>query len=79
MHKNLPPAQDKVYDIFTEVAAFVKWVDATALNMGGLQACKFCRTNRGPSGPTVHFFKLGSWAPGLFGISGDIFVIFYYV
>ena len=40
------PAQDEVYDIFTEVAAFVKWVNATALDMGGLHACKFCRNDR---------------------------------
>ena len=48
------PAQGEVYDIFTEVASFVKWVDATALSMGGLQACEFlekyhhCTTSCGP-------------------------------
>ena len=34
------PVQDKVYDIFTDVAAFMEWVNATTLNMGGLQTCK---------------------------------------
>ena len=38
------PVQDEVYDIFTEVSAFVKWINATAVNMGGLQACKFLET-----------------------------------
>ena len=35
------PAQGEVHDIFTEVASFVKWIDAGALSMGGLQACEF--------------------------------------
>ena len=37
------PVQDKVYDIFTDVAIFMEWVNVTTLNMGGLQTCKiFC-------------------------------------
>ena len=34
-------AQDiNMYDIFTEVAAFMDWINATSSNMGGLQTCK---------------------------------------
>ena len=29
-----------MYDIFTEVAVFMEWINATASNMGGLQTCE---------------------------------------
>ena len=28
-----------VFDIFTEVAAFMKWINGTIMSMGGMQAC----------------------------------------
>ena len=31
--------QDNVFDIFTEVAAFMKWINGTLMGMGGMQAC----------------------------------------
>ena len=38
--ENFTAIQDEVYDIFTEVATFMEWVNAMASNMGGLQTCK---------------------------------------
>ena len=31
--------KENVYDLYTEVAAFMGWINETILNMGGMQAC----------------------------------------
>ena len=31
--------QVNVLDIYTEVAAFMKWINGTIMGMGGMQAC----------------------------------------
>ena len=33
--------QEGVFDIYTDVAAYVKWINETILSVGGMQACGY--------------------------------------
>ena len=33
--------QVNVFDIYTEVSAFMKWINGTIMSIGGVQACGF--------------------------------------
>ena len=37
----LSALKENVFDIYTEVAAFMGWINETILSMGGMQACGF--------------------------------------
>ena len=38
---NLPREECKQYDVFTEVSAFLTWIDDTVLAHGGMSSCDF--------------------------------------
>ena len=39
-----------MYDIYTEVASFMNWINETILSMGGMQACGLTLENRPTEG-----------------------------
>ena len=39
-----------MYDIYTEVASFMNWINETILSMGGMQSCGLTLENRPTEG-----------------------------
>ena len=42
--------KENVFDVYTEVAAFMGWINQTVLSMGGMQACGLTLETTQPEG-----------------------------
>ena len=43
-------SQESVYDLYTEVASYMTWINSTIMKMGGMQACGLTFEETSPEG-----------------------------
>ena len=43
-------SQESVYDLYTEVASYMTWINSTIMKMGGMQACGLVFEETSPEG-----------------------------
>ena len=43
-------SQENVYDVYTEVASYMTWINSTIMKMGGMQACGLVFEETSPEG-----------------------------
>ena len=43
-------SQENVYDLYTEVASYMTWINNTIMKMGGMQACGLVFEETSPEG-----------------------------